>query len=142
MDHVAIMEKTGTILEWVIARDKTVETRWTIHRKTPYNNIHAGDTIYFKNAGKPVIAKARVKDALFFSGLDRDLIQDILSKYGRQAKMSFREDYESVKDKNYCTLVFLQDVVRVSQFSIDKRGFGIGSAWITLPDIKKIQMPY
>ena len=83
MDHLAILKK-GVLLQKIISKEKTIESRWYKSKKTPYKNIKVGETIYFKISGEPITIKATVKKALFFNDLDEYKIKKILNKYGKQ----------------------------------------------------------
>ena len=59
MDHLAILAKKRNLLPKIISGEKTIESRWYKFKKTPYNNISIGDTVYFKDSGEPANVKAR-----------------------------------------------------------------------------------
>ena len=140
MDHVAILSKRLKLLPKILSGEKTIESRWYKFKKTPYNSIKTNDTVYFKNSGEPVSVKARVADVLFFAKLNKKLFDDIIMRYG--PKICITSSYwQQVKDKNLCTLIFLKDVKQIQPFNIDKTGFGIMAAWITVDDINNIRRP-
>ena len=136
MDHLAILKKKW--LEKILSGEKTIESRWYKQKRTPYQKIGRGDVVYFKETGKPVTAKARVQEALFFDALTEEKIRDILQRYGKHILMTI-DAIPKVRDKNYCTLVMLQGVEKVQPFTINKKGFGVMAAWITLPTLEKIK---
>ena len=143
-DHLAIMERTGRILEQVISGEKTIESRWTMRRIVPYENIAPGETVYFKNSGSNainnVVARATVGGVLFYE-VNQAKIKELLRQYGKRLCMTNADDFEEIKGKRYCSLIFLKDVERLKRpFTIDKAGHGgTGSAWITLPDIRALR---
>ncbi|MEI6118515.1 MAG: hypothetical protein WCP92_04760 [bacterium] len=47
----------------------------------PWNKIQTGDTVYFKDAGKEVAAKAEVKSVMQFDHYSQDQLQNILNNY-------------------------------------------------------------
>ena len=122
----------------IISGEKTVESRWYKFKKTPYKNIEAGDTVYFKESGDPVTVRSRVRSVLFFDSLSEEGIEGIIGEYGDAIGVDSSYGAEVV-GKKYCTLVFLEDVREISPFEIDKTGYGIMSAWITVPSIDKIK---
>jgi len=138
MDHLAILSKKGKLLAKILSGEKTVESRWYKFRKTPYDNISIGDKVYFKESGDPVTAKAKVSKVLFFDNLDKKKIKDILRNYGKEIciPLSYAEE---LVGKNFCTLVFIEDVQSIDSFYIDKTGFGLMAAWITVEDINSIR---
>jgi len=139
MDHVAILDKKRKLLDRIISGEKTIESRWYKHRRAPWNAISRGDTIYFKDCGEPVTAKASVKDVLFFDRLDKTKVSMILKKYGKAIGFTNLEYTDYYIGRNYCILVFLEDVKGIEPFNIDKTGYGNANAWLTLKDIGKIK---
>ena len=138
MDHIAILDKKRKLLPKIISGEKKIESRWYQTRRTPYNNIKTGDTVYFKDSGEFVTVKATVDKTLFFADLTEHKIREILKKYAKDIAISpeYSEKYSKYK---YITLMFLKNVEEIRPFDIDKSGFGNACAWLTLPDIKKIR---
>jgi S-adenosylmethionine:tRNA-ribosyltransferase-isomerase (queuine synthetase) len=139
MHHLAILSKKKKLLQKIINKEKTIESRWYKFKRTPYKNIKINDTIFFKESGCPVTAKCRVSKVLFFDNLDENKILEILNKYGKQIGVNTSYTKE-IKEKKYCTLIFLKDVEQIPEFKINKKGYGLMSAWITLSDINTIKM--
>jgi len=138
MEHLAILDKKRKLLERILTGEKTIESRWYVSQKTPYERILIGEKVYFKNSGDPVTVRAEVERALFFDHLDEGKIRDILREYG--SRIGISEDYSSALiGKRYCTLVFLRNVALIEPFEIDKTGFGMMAAWITVDSIEKIK---
>ena len=139
MDHLAILSKEGKLLGKILSGEKTIESRWYKSKKTPYQNIAAGEVVYFKESGAPVTARARVATVLFFDKLDEDKMRTIFQEYG--VGLGVQISYmEKMKDKKFCTLVFLEKVERITPFQVDKKGFGLMAAWITVDKIEKIKV--
>jgi hypothetical protein len=140
MDHIAILDKKRNLLSKIISHEKTIESRWYQTKRTPWHNIKKNDVVYFKDAGWLITVKARVKDVLFFDDLNKDKVLMILKKYGRAIGFTNLEYTEYYDKKNYCILIFLEDVQEIKPFDIDKAGFGNACAWITVKDIKNIRI--
>ncbi|MGV8087087.1 MAG: hypothetical protein ACP5N1_05650 [Candidatus Woesearchaeota archaeon] len=138
MDHVAILDKKRKLLQKIISNEKTIESRWYVTKRTPWHNIKSEDTIYFKDAGEPITAKAIVKDVLFFDDLNKEKVLSIIKKYGKAICLETLEYTEYYQKKKYCILIFLENVKEIKPFNIDKCGFGSACAWITIKDIKTI----
>lgn len=120
--------------------EKTIESRWYMTRRSPWNSISAGDTVWFKDAGEPVTAKAEVADVLQFENYSDADLKKILKKYGKQICFSSPETaFDWCKNKNYCILVFLKHPALVKLFEIDKKGFGNACAWISVENISRIK---
>lgn len=142
MQHIAVMRKSWGLTQKIASGQKTIESRWYMNRSAPWNKISQGDTVYFKDAGAPVILKAAVSDVLQFDHLNPAKVEALLWEYGQRdgfATEDIPHYYELFKDKRYCILVFLKDVQSVAPFSIDKRGYGTMAAWITVPSIEQLK---
>lgn len=140
MDHLAILDKKRKLLPKILSGEKTIESRWYKLKKTPYGIIKVGDRVYFKDSAEPVTAKATVEKVLFFSDMTREKYTDILDKYADAICVENRNVDDYVKQKyNYITLIFLKDIHTIEAFEVDKTGYGLMAAWITVNDIQKIK---
>lgn len=139
MDHLAILAKKRKLLSKIISGEKTVESRWYKFKRTPYDNISAGDMVYFKDSGDPATVKAKVSKVLFFQDLNLEKIKEILEKYGKNIGIPSSYAPE-LAGKNFCTLIFLNEVEEIKPFQIDKTGYGLMAAWITIDDIRRIKL--
>lgn len=136
------MKKSWGLTEKILTGEKTVESRWYKSKYAPWNRINSGDTIYFKDSGKAVAVKARVMKVLQFDNLNPKKTEQILVKYGKAdlgASHIMPEIREYVSGKNYCILVFFDNVEKIEPFDIDKTGFGAMSAWITVDNINQLK---
>jgi len=143
MHHVAIMKKTWGLIPKILSGEKKIESRWYLFRHIPWNRIKVGDTVYFKNSGELVKVKAQVSKVLQFSDLTQDKVEEILIKYGKDDGLESEKInwfFNLFKNKKYCLLIFLKNPTRIKPFSINKTGFGMMSAWITVKNINKIKV--
>lgn len=141
-DHVAIMRPSLGLLEKIMIGEKTTESRWYLQRSAPWDEISAGDTIYFKNAGEPVTIKANVAEVRQFDRLNSLKTRQILDEFGQRLGYSSSElagYFAQIKDKRFCILIFLQNIKKTKPFDIDKKGFGTMSAWLVVDNIARIK---
>ncbi len=142
MNHIAIMKKSLKLKDKIASGEKTAESRWYSHRRTPWGIISAGDTVYFKNSGEPITLAAEAHHIMQFENLTPQKAKNIFRKYGAQLGLSGKKGKEfkkSVQNKKYCILIFLKNPKQIKAFGIDKRGFGSMAAWMTLPNIRAIK---
>lgn len=140
MHHVAIMKKTWNMIPKILSGEKTIESRWYQTRRTPWNSIATGDTVFFKNSGEPVSAQATVSKVLQFEFAHTEEIRQVLNRYAKQICLVQKDVAEWGSVPKYCVLVFLENPKKITPpFSISKKGFGTGAAWLTVPDIQGIQ---
>ena len=123
MEHLAILSSKLKLFDKIISGEKTIESRWYVHRKTPYQNIFPGEIVYFKQGTR--FAKAVVEKALFFE-VDNAKIKEILLEYGSRLGVGI-EYADFLKGKRYSTLVFIKDAAEVKPFYVPFSR----AAWIT-----------
>ncbi len=143
MHHLAIMRKSWGLLPKILTGEKTIESRWYKNKYSPWDKINKRDIVYFKNSGESVTVKTEVFDILQYAGLKPERVREILQEYGAKIGLGVNEIdkyYEMFKEKNYCLLVFLKNPEKIEPFEIDKSGFGVMSAWITVDDISRIKV--
>ena len=137
------MKKSWKLTEKIVSGEKTIESRWYRNKSRPWNNINKNDIVYFKNSGEKVKIMAEVSDVLQFSDLTQDKVKEILNKYGAQDGISKEQIpyfFNLFKNKRYCMLIFLKNPKTIEPFDINKKGFGMMSAWINVDDVEKIKV--
>ncbi len=142
VDHIAIMKKSWGLIGKILSGEKTIESRWYKTKHTPWDNIKAGDNIYFKNTGEPVTVKAKVAKVLQFANLTGEKANEIMAKYGKAdlgVSQIMPEMRAYIANKSFCILVFLKNPTKVQPFEIDKKGFGAMAAWITVDSVERIK---
>jgi len=134
------MNKKWKLIPKILSGQKTIESRWYMTKRSPWNKISANDTVYFKDAGEPVTAYAIVEKVLQFENYSEQELKTILKKYGKQISFSSPETaFDWCENKKYCILIFLKDPKSIPPFEIDKTGFGNACAWITMKNISHIK---
>ncbi|MCX6824543.1 MAG: ASCH domain-containing protein [candidate division SR1 bacterium] len=144
MDHLAIMNPKRKLIPKILSGEKTIESRRYMMKVAPWNKIKAGDTVYFKDAAKPVTASATVAKVLQYDHYTDEELHEIITTYGGSGGIAFHGSldgaYKWAQPKTYCILVFLKHPKKITPFSIDKTGYGNACAWISLPSIEKIRL--
>jgi ASC-1-like (ASCH) protein len=143
MEHLAIMKKSWGLTQKILSGKKKIESRWYKVKYAPWNRIKSGEIIYFKDSGDPVTIKTEVDKVIQFSNLTREKVKEILNKYAKDdgiEKDKISYFYELFKNKKYCMLIFLKNPKKIKPFKIDKSGFGLMSAWISIDNINKIRL--
>ena len=135
MHHLAILSKKWKLLDLILEGKKTIESRWYKFKRDPWDRIKKKDIIFFKNSGEPVTAKAEVSRVLQFD-LRNTSARTILDKYGKQICI---KSSKGLENKNYCILIFLKNPQKITPFNINKKGFGLMAAWISVININKIR---
>lgn len=142
MDHVAIMKKSWGLTEKILSGEKIIESRWYMARCTPWDRIKDGEAVYFKNSGEPVSIKTTVSEVLQFADLNPVKVREILEKYGKDdglERTNLADFFNLFKNKKYCLLIFLKNPTKIKPFEINKTGFGMMSAWISVKNVSRIK---
>lgn len=142
MEHLAIMKKSWGLIPKILNGEKTVESRWYMNRYAPWDRVKEGEIVYFKDAGEPVSARAEVSRVMQYSDLDPDKVREVLDAHGQKDGLGVKDMpkfYGLFRNKRYCILIFLRNAQRVEPFKIDKTGFGIGSAWLTVESVESLR---
>ncbi len=141
MEHLAILDRKRRLLTKILSGEKTIESRWYKSKVVPWENIKAGETIYFKESGDPVKAKAEIAEVMQFY-LPQTDIPDLLEKYAQDICFSSPrpELIQWCSQRKYCILLRLKKVESIEPFEINKKGYGMMAAWITVDKIGKIKV--
>jgi ASC-1-like (ASCH) protein len=139
MHHVAIMKKSWELIPKIISGEKTIESRWYQTRRTPWNKINPGDTVFFKNSGERVTAQATVSRVKQFELNTLDDARRIVRKFGKQICIINADPARWGRLPRYCILIFLSAPTALKEpFDISKKGFGSAAAWLTMPKVQKL----
>lgn len=139
MDHVAIMNPRWRLIEKILSGEKTIESRWYATRRAPWDRVASGDTVYFKDAGTGVTARAAVSRVIQLELPDLAAAQAAVRRYGDRICLVSRDPASWERVPRYAILMFLEHAEAVRPFAIDKAGFGSASAWLSVPEIGKIR---
>lgn len=133
------MNKSWQLIPKIISGEKKIESRWYQTKRAPWDRVHSGDLVFFKNSGEPVIARAEVAAVLQFEiGTNKDATQ-IINDYGTEICLVNSEPSTWGKLPKYCILIGLKNPQLVDRpFRINKLGFGTGAAWLLVEDIESI----
>jgi len=144
MVHIAIMNKSWGLIPKILSGEKTIETRWYRNKSKPWDSIKKGEIVYFKNAGEAVIAKAKVSLVEQYADLDSTKTEKLLNDY--KAKDLGTENIPDeigkyIQGKKYAIIIHLKSPKSIKPFLVNKRGYGMMSAWICVEDLESIRIP-
>jgi len=138
------MKKSWGLTTKIADGTKTIETRWYKTRANPWDNIYPDDMVYFKDSGDPVTVRAKVSQVEQYEDLTPKRVIELLSIFAKKDGLgidsgSIKKFHYLFQDKRYCIVIFLAQATRVEPFDIDKSGFGLQTAWLTVSDIDQIR---
>lgn len=126
MKHLAIFKQP--FFDMILSGEKTIEIRWSSHKIAPYEKVNIGDELLLKLTGNPVTATAKVKKVKYYE-LTPQIAEIIKSDYGKEIGTDRFENWESILQKKYCTLIWLDDVKTIKPLNTIKSN---GAGWIVL----------
>ena len=126
MKHIAILRQP--FFDMIMSGEKTIESRWSMHKIAPYGKVNIGDEILLKETGKDVTATAQVKRVEYYE-LTPAVVEEIRMNYGKQIGVDRFKNWQSFLEKKYCTLIWIDNIKQISPLSV-KRSNGAG--WILL----------
>ncbi len=128
MKHIAIFR--GLLFDMVINGTKTIESRWSNKKVAPFNKVQVGDTIFIKKTSCDVVAKTQVKAVKFYN-LSHEIAENIKKNYGKEIGIDYFENWENYKNKKYCTLIWLADIIPVKNMKVQNSH---GAGWIVVKE--------
>lgn len=123
--HLAIFVEP--YLTAILEGKKTIESRFAVTRRPPYECVNPDDYILLKRSGAPVTGLALAKSINFYR-LSPPVLIELRRKFARQL---FAEDdsfWEARAGKQYATLIELDDPVAIDPMPIAKRD---RQGWVT-----------
>ena len=123
--HVAILRYP--YLEKILAAEKTIESRFSLHRRLPYNRVNKGDVILLKESGGPIQGVAYVAEVWFYA-LESGMVERIKREFGTGLRIDDEAFWLRCEQLNYATLIRLDHVLRIPPIPFIKRD---RNAWAT-----------
>ena len=142
MDHVVIMKKKWGLVPKIINGEKVIESRWYKNKVAPWGKVKSGDTLYFKDSGDLIKSKAVVIAVEQIEIVDNQQALQIMKKRALEdlGTNDIHADVLSyISNKKYAIFVRFGNVEVVEAFDINKKGFGMQSAWLVCNDIELIR---
>jgi hypothetical protein len=107
--HLAVFVEP--FLQFLLEGRKTVESRFSIHRRAPFGCVNSGDLVLIKESGGPVVAVAEVSKVWYYQ-LDESAWDVIRSRFSRQLCV---EDPEFWKSKAFSCFATLMQFARIDK---------------------------
>jgi ASC-1-like (ASCH) protein len=108
--HLAILHEP--YLELILEGKKTIETRFSIHRQAPFEQITKNDVILLKETSGPVVGFCRVSDAWFYV-LNQNSWDIIKNEFFKEILVKDQRFWEDKKNSSYASLIRIRDVHRL-----------------------------
>lgn len=101
---------------------KTIESRFSINKCSPYNKVKTNDIVFIKETGKPICAYCNVKDVKYYSKENNNLDLKLLEKEYSKEICAFNDNFWlDRRNKSYATLLWISKPKTITPFCIDKK---------------------
>ena len=114
--HLAVFVEP--YLTFLLQGKKTIESRFSVNKHAPFEQVQQGDIIVLKKSSGPVCGVCRVARVWFYR-LDSNTWSEI-HRYAERLCMDGSEFWEKKKTASFATLMQVEDVHRLEEFDIDK----------------------
>ncbi len=131
--HLAIMVEP--YLTRILKGEKTIESRFSTNRITPFKKVYEGEIILLKKSGGPIVAlfEAGVVHSFEFSNKGEPTVNLIKEKYNNQLKID-DDFWNAKKDSKYATLINVKNLLVIEPISLK---FLNRQSWILLERIAR-----
>lgn len=128
--HLAVLVEP--YLEYLLSGKKTIESRFSIHRIAPFEEVLQDDIVLLKRSGGPVVGLALVGQTEFFHLAPSTWAQ--VKSYSREICADV-EFWRSRRDKRYATLLHIADIIPLEPFQVEKAD---RRAWVVLDHLRSL----
>jgi hypothetical protein len=114
-------------LSYILEGKKTVESRFGIRKQPPYGRVTAGDILFLKYSGGPVIGICKISDVWFYQ-LDRKALNTLRKEFADALCAQNSEFWQQRKRASFATLMQIKSVIQIPPVDFsktDRRGWVI-----------------
>ena len=126
--HLVILKRP--YLEAILEGRKIIESRFARTKRSPFEQVSAGDKLFLKVSSGPVCAAATAAAVENFAGLTPKRILKLKEQYNRYICGS-DEYWQSRANCRFGFLVWLKDIERIEPVQIGKKDW---RAWVVLTE--------
>jgi hypothetical protein len=116
--HLAVF--TEPYLGYILAGQKTIESRFSITRKAPYEQVSPGDLILLKKTGGPICGFCRVTNVWFYQLTPKSFVE-IQRQFSKQICAQDPQFWESRREAQFATLMRIDDVAEIPPIAVSKK---------------------
>lgn len=118
--HLAIFNEP--YLSLIFDGQKSIESRFSIKKISPYKKINSGDLVVLKKSGGPVMGIFIAGEIKFFNKLSENHWEYIEKKYGNLICTHYDSEFWSKRENTrYATLIDIENIKKLTPFKINKK---------------------
>jgi len=124
--HIAILAKK--YLNLILSKDKTIESRFSVTRRMPYNRVKHGDIVLLKETGGLILGMGFVSGVEFMDFRNDNVSLDrIKQQYANALQIDDDGYWDKYSKSSYGTLIHLDHVRPITPMKFSKRD---RNAWV------------
>jgi hypothetical protein len=128
--HLAVFVEP--YLSFILDGKKTIESRFSVHRHAPFEQVSKGDLLILKQSSGPICGVCRVSHAWYYR-LDPTSWSEI-ERYASALCMDDSAFWAKKREASFATLIRIEDVIRIPEIPINKVD---PRSWVVLKDVKR-----
>src|SRR5579864_5963670 len=106
--HLAIFQQP--YIDWILAGQKTIESRFSLNRVLPYGVVKAGDIVVMKESGGKVLGEFCVAHVNFYSNLTTQTALELMQKFKTQ--LCLDDGFiQRKKESRFATLMYVANAL-------------------------------
>lgn len=118
--HLAVFNEP--FLSLVFDGKKKIESRFSIHKISPYKKIKKGDLVILQESGGLVTGIFVAGKVKFFHKLDDTVLKQIEKEYGELICSDYDKDFWKNRDKkNYASLIEVKKLKKLPPYKSEKK---------------------
>lgn len=124
--HLAIL--VHPYLQLLLDGRKTIESRFSVQRRTPFEQVDQGDVLLLKRSGGPILGIGVVAKACFYQVVP-GVLEHIQATYAEALGVRDPAFWEARAHTRFATLLWLEQVTPITPIPYHKRD---QRAWVIL----------
>ncbi|MDY0903802.1 hypothetical protein [Pedobacter sp. CFBP9032] len=126
--HLAIFSEPFVSL--LFSGDKTIESRFSVNKITPYGKVLPNDIVLIKNSGGDICGLFRVSLVNYYSNLKIEKISELNANWGKQIQWDKDPDFlNQKKSAKFLTLLWISELVAFSGIKSEKKD---RTSWVVI----------
>lgn len=130
LNHIHIAVMVEPYLTLILEGKKTIESRFSKKRISPFHRVEQGDIVILKRSGGGYVGVFEAGEVLFFEPKNSFDIQKIKEKYNDLLCIS-DDFWELKKDSHYATLIEIKKLCKFIEFQINEAN---RKSWVDFVD--------
>ncbi len=107
-------------LQYVLNGEKTIESRFSVRRRTPYRRVGVGDVLLLKRAAGPIVGISKISQVWFYH-IDPESLCELQSVFSEALCAQDPQFWAERLRASFATLMRLEHVYPIEPIYIEKK---------------------